>query len=657
MARMSRADRRATRVWSRQDQWVFRPDVWSGVLLGSAAVVESFWPSLMPRSTVHQAMVSGASAATGFAAGSASYGWGKTLARREGLPRIAALGANAAAAGAVLAFLRDREGERLWRPAMRAGAEAVVAGSVASAAVEFVRTAKHPVRAGAVLGAGAVTAGGVRVGFAIKAQLQHRDEYDGPPPKALPAVAQSVSVAAALAALVNGFRYSGDAAARLLSRRIGVPETPAKILGLAGATGVWIGIGTAFADTFVKGMELYNRVLDPGYDDPPTSAACSASAASPLSYARTGREGRRFIGDRPSADDIAEVTGRPAVAEPVRIYVGFDHAKHAPERVALALAELERTGAYDRSLLIVGCPPGNGWVNTIPFEVADYLLAGDSAGVAIQYERLPSLLSIQRARDGGHHLRLLLEGIRDALAERPTSRRPRVVVYGESLGAWAGQDAFLHKGTGGLDELGVDAALWVGTPFYSGWLREALAPGGAIEDGTAIEVDGIEQIEALAPAARERLRTVLLSHDNDPVRRINVDLLLREPPWLAESPRRPTVPREQHFIPMLTGYQTIVDTVNATNPVPGVFRATGHDYRLDLPAVTVAAYRLPEPDAAVADRLMAKLQADEAARAARFRLPKAEADGETVDADAAAASADAAADIDPLSMPAGPPSI
>lgn len=630
MTRLTRSDRRALRVWSRSDQWIFRPDVWSGVVLGAAATVESFWPSLMPRSTVHQAMVSGASAATGFAAGSASYGWGKTLAGREGLPRIAAFGANATAAGLVVALLPDHEGARLWRPTARAAAGGVLAGSVSSAAVEWVRTSRRPLVAGGILGTAGLTAGGLRVGFAIKAQLEHRDDYDGPPPKALPAVAQSVTVAAGLAALVNGFRLSGDAAQRLLHRRLGVPYGPAKALGLLTAAGAWAGIGAAFADTFVKGMALYNRVLDPGYDIPPTLPTSSAGPGSALSFARTGREGRRFVLDRPSAADIAEIMGTAAIAEPVRIYVGFDHAHTAEERVALALAELDRTGAYDRALLIVGCPPGNGWVNTIPFEVADYLLLGNSAGIAIQYERLPSLLSLQRAGDGGRHLRLLLEGIRDALADRAPGDRPRVVVYGESLGAWAGQNAFLHKGTAGMDELGVDRALWVGTPFYSGWMREAAAPDGALVNGLAIEVDGIEQLEALTDDRRAALRTVLLSHDNDPVRHICVDLLVREPTWLATDQRRPTVPTQQHFMPMITGFQTIVDTVNATNPVPGVFRATGHDYRLDLPAVTATVYRLPQPGTEVADRLMAKLQLDEAARAARFKLHPVAEDGDPI---------------------------
>jgi hypothetical protein len=76
---------------------------------------------------------------------------------------------------------------------------------------------------------------------------------------------------------------------------------------------------------------------------------------------------------------------------------------------------------------------------------------------------------------------------------------------------------------------------------------------------------------------------------------------------------------EQQWIPIITAIQTIVDTFNATNPVPGVFRATGHDYRADLPRVTVAAYRLPEPTEEQWARLMEHLQSVEASRAAKFR--------------------------------------
>ena len=40
-----------------------------------------------------------------------------------------------------------------------------------------------------------------------------------------------------------------------------------------------------------------------------------------------------------------------------------------------------------------------------------------------------------------------------------------MVVFGESLGAHTSQDAFLHWGTLGPQALGIDRALWIGTPY------------------------------------------------------------------------------------------------------------------------------------------------------------------------------------------------
>jgi uncharacterized membrane protein len=194
-------------------------------------------------------------------------------------------------------------------------------------------------------------------------------------------------------------------------------------------------------------------------------------------------------------------------------------------------------------------------------------------------------------------------------------------VYGESLGAWAGQNAFLHEGIDGLDELGVERALWVGTPYYSGWLHQAL--DGSVPPGSVVEVPSVLPLRALSDVDRERVRVVLLTHHNDPIRKLNLDLLVRRPPWLG-SERPPTVSARQRFTPMITGLQTIVDTANATNQVPGVFRATGHDYRLDLPAVTLETYRLPRPTPDQWDGLMTTLQAHEAARASKFKLPEVE---------------------------------
>ncbi len=604
-------------------EWLRRPDVLSGLVLGAWAATRSFGPSLMPRGTIHQALITGASAASGFAVGNATYGIVGGDLDIDG--QLLAFGGATVAGGA--AYLSLPDDAPLPTAALRAMGQGLAAGSLASLTVNALRRSRRPLRDGAVVGALGAAAGGISIFRSLRAQMARREDVDPPPPRPLPAVAQSATVAAVLAAVVNGYRFSGTALARILRERLALPPTAATVAGGLGATVAWGAVAAAFADTFVRGMELYNRVVDPGYDEPPTSAARSAGPGSVTTFSRTGRQGRRFILDVPSADDIASVMGVPARAEPVRVFVGYDQARTPEERVKLALSELERTGAYDRAVLIVGSPAGTGLVDSIPFETADYLLAGDSAGVAVQYERLPSLLAIHRVGVGGLHLRLLLEGIGAALDRRGAKRRPRVLLYGESLGSWAGQNALLGAGSGvaALDRLGVERALWVGSPHYSGWMRAVLEGGQSAE--SVVEVPSAQALEQLGAPALSKLRAVLLTHHNDPVSKLSLDLFVRRPEWLGAD-RPPGVSSRQRFSPVITVLQTALDTANATNPVPGVFRATGHDYRADLPKATALAYGLPRASAEQWSRIMGKLQADEAARVALMRRPAAQDEGD-----------------------------
>lgn len=59
-----------------QDLWWNRPDVWAGAALAGFAAVDSFSPSLMPRSTSHQALLAGLSGTAGWAMGSGAYALG-----------------------------------------------------------------------------------------------------------------------------------------------------------------------------------------------------------------------------------------------------------------------------------------------------------------------------------------------------------------------------------------------------------------------------------------------------------------------------------------------------------------------------------------------------------------------------------------------------
>jgi uncharacterized membrane protein len=617
------------------DQWLHRPDVWSGLFLAGALAGRSFQPSLMPRATAHQSLITGVTGALGFALGDATYG----LLARTGSPIADLAVASGVAAGSFAASraLPESDGEAAWRPAVRTATSCLAAGSSAAAfgvAVRAVPAHRRRV-AGVAVTVAALSTGARAVAHGLRAQRSAHTEFDPPLPKALPAVTQSVGAAAVLVTLGEGFRRSAGAIGRTLESRLGLPATPSRWLGRGMAAAVWYGTGKALADTFVRGLRLYDRVVDAGFDRAPLTPMRSSGQGSPIAFGRLGREGRRFVLNAPYPDEITAVMGSPATAEPIRVFVGYAAARTDEERVALAVEELRRTGAFDRSLLLVGCPAGNGYVNTLPLEVLDYVLGGDTAAVAVQYGRLPSFLTLQRVPRGGRVQRALLTAIAAELAGRAVERRPKVVCYGESLGAWSGQDTFLGTGVAGLDDLGVARALWAGTPYYSGWRREVLVDRTvAVPEGSVVQVDRPEALAELSADERARLRAVVLDHGNDPVCYLSAGLLVRTPPWLlAPGDERPWgVPRRMSWLPFITAVQVIVDAVNATRPVPGVFRATGHEYTADLPDVTLAAYGIEPPDPETWQRLVARLQELDAQRASFHKLPRVD-DATTDDAE------------------------
>ena len=128
-----------------------------------------------------------------------------------------------------------------------------------------------------------------------------------------------------------------------------------------------------------------------------------------------------------------QVTGQEPVSTPVRVFVGVDAASTPEQRVGLAMAELRRTGAFDRAHLLIQAPAGTGYANSFPVDVLELLTRGDCAAVSIAYGLLPSFLSLGKVGEGARTQKLLLDAIRDELQGRAT--RPRLLVYGESLGA------------------------------------------------------------------------------------------------------------------------------------------------------------------------------------------------------------------------------
>jgi hypothetical protein len=95
---------------------------------------------------------------------------------------------------------------------------------------------------------------------------------------------------------------------------------------------------------------------------------------------------------------IATVMGQAARATPVQVYVGLDSAPDGRTRVELAMAELDRTGGWDRSLRMLISPAGTGYVNYCAVAAAEYLTLGDLATVTWLDPGRPRVRHVPRAK-------------------------------------------------------------------------------------------------------------------------------------------------------------------------------------------------------------------------------------------------------------------
>jgi uncharacterized membrane protein len=375
--------------------------------------------------------------------------------------------------------------------------------------------------------------------------------------------------------------------------------------GLVGGAAVAANVASG---RFVTKLADQSRELDEGFATPPSQAEVSGGPGSLVTLAELGREGARFVGTVSTPEGIREVAGRDAVAAPVRVFIGYDSAATPEQRVGLAMAELRRTGAFDRAHLLVQAPAGSGYANPTPVDVLELLTLGDCASVAVGYGLLPSFLSLNKVAVASRTQSLLLDAILLELSARES--RPRLLLYGESLGAKV-QEAAIPMGPDDLDHYGVAAALWVGTP------------GGREADdfharcgGESFTVDRPEQIPSPMPAPRPRVW--FLEHDGDPVVRSRPATFLHRPAWLpADGSRGRSIPESMAWKPGITWAQLLVDTMFATNVKPGDFKSEGHDYRADLGAAVTAAFDLAA-DESTSARLEAYLRVKEVERARRI---------------------------------------
>ncbi len=374
----------------------------------------------------------------------------------------------------------------------------------------------------------------------------------------------------------RAFRRAYLALAGRLRRR--TSERAARALGLIGlvtATAlvfsgvVWDGL-IRFADSTYAVADL----TTPADLEPPTSTLRSGGPESLVAWEDLGREGRKFTGRGPTTEEIAGFTGREAL-EPVRVYAGMAAADSAEERAALAVRDLVRAGGFERRNLLVVTTTGTGWVEPSSTASFEYLTGGDSAIVSMQYSHLPSWLSFlvdqDRAREAG---RELFDAVYEEWVGLDSGRRPRLYVFGESLGSFGGETAF--SGEADL-RIRLDGALFTGppnfNPLYRGFVDDRDSGSPEVEPvyrgGRTIRFSQLPRAR-VSPVDRawNGTRVLYMQHASDPVTWWSPDLLLTRPDWLEEPPGRDVLP-EMVWIPAVTFWQVSADLALCFSMPPG----------------------------------------------------------------------------------------
>jgi uncharacterized membrane protein len=515
---------------------------YAGLTCGWLFFILSLTPSLMPRSWQAQGIVSGSALAEGYGLG-VVVSW---TGRRIGVPRPSA-----------------RMRRRAWY------AFAVAAFVTVPLIVYLTSLWERRVReAMGVDGTAALLYLGV---FAVAVAL--------------------AAAAVAVARLIHDIYLA--LAGRLL--RI-LPRFAARLLATVLVVALVVGFATGFAEQVL--LRLADTTFSsadhgnlPGVTRP-LSPLRSGGPSSLVAWNSLGMQGRAFVSGGPTAADIERLTGRAAV-EPIRVYAGLASAATLQGEANLVLRELIRMGAFRRALLAVATPTGRGSVYPSLADPLEYMYGGNTAIAGIQYSYLPSWISFlaqrPQARQAG---RALFNTIYAHWSRLDPKHRPRLVVFGESLGAFGAEAAF-----SGLADMTTrtSGALLVGPPNSTEVWREltnARTKGSpewlpTYGNGRTVRFAASASDLRQPGGALRHPKVVYLQHASDPVVWWSPGLIWHKPDWLAE-PRGPDVTSQMQWYPFVTFWQITADLI-VRNTTPGY----GHHYSTEIPTAWAAILHPP----------------------------------------------------------------
>jgi len=339
---------------------------------------------------------------------------------------------------------------------------------------------------------------------------------------------------------------------------------------------------------------------------PPTSPLRSGSPASLQTWDGLGREGKDVVTDGPSAAMISDVMGKPA-KEPIRVYAGLNAQRDYTAEARGVLAELIRTGAFHRKVLVIQNGTGSGWVEEWSVSAVEYLTRGDCATATMQYSYLGSvgafLLDRESPKQGARALFTIIYNYWKTLDPQT---RPKLYTSGVSLGSFGGQAAFAS-----INDMvsKVDGAVWVGTPGFTPiWkdLEKHRREGSpeivpVIDNGRVVRFIGNpreithDHWGAPYPPWRSHTRIAYVQHPSDPVTWWSPEMIWAEPDWMRERAGNDVNP---HILwtPWSSFWQVTADMTLATTPPGG----HGHNYHSEFIPVWAAVLGISCDDNTVA---------------------------------------------------------
>lgn len=351
---------------------------------------------------------------------------------------------------------------------------------------------------------------------------------------------------------------------------------------------------------FSRNAAILNQSVFPGIEMPWESER-SGSPWSLESWDKVGAQGRAVLSLGPRAHDIAAVTGLSSeeVYEPIRIFTGLVSDRTLESSAQLILAEMKRTGAFNRDTIVIQTSAGSGWIPDWSVCAVEFLTGGNCATIAMQYSYLPSAVAYVVDHDTPVRAsRILVDTVLDYLEVLPRDERPHLYVAGESLGAYGLTSAF-----GDLDALltRTDGAVFSGAPRFTQMIQQLTTERDAGSPERLPLVDGGRHVRFVAhPDHLERdftgthyrnpwrhPRVVIAQHASDPIVWWDMNLIWKRPDWLKEAGSRGVrAPRAQRldvipgmrWVPFITAWQVGFDQLTSLR-VPG---GHGHNYHSEM---------------------------------------------------------------------------